>query len=210
MNPFKYGQVVSSKDFCPRPVLTDQLKTFIESGQNVVVQGERRMGKTSLIHEAVGELKGYRMLYIDLMEIKTTEGLCKRIISALISLEQRSGFWKKILSSLSQLRPVISLDPVTNQPTLSIDAGIKLRPESIEGLLDLIQEVKDRKQLAVVFDEFQGMLNLPQAHEILAVMRGKIQFHSDIPYVFAGSIRSQMSDIFKISLMFLPEAFGVR
>jgi hypothetical protein len=28
-------------------------------------------------------------------------------------------------------------------------------------------------------------------------MRGKIQFHSDIPYVFAGSIRSQMSDIFK-------------
>ena len=62
--------------------------------------------------------------------------------------------------------------------------------------MDLINEAKGRRLLVVVFDEFQGMLNLPRAHEILAVMRGKIQFHSDIPYIFAGSIRNQMSNIF--------------
>lgn len=196
MNPFKYGQVVSSKDFCPRPVLINQLKMFIQSGQNVVVQGERRMGKTSLIHEAAREFKECRMLYIDLMEIKTAEDLCKRILSALISLERRAGFWKKILGSLAQLRPVISLDPITGQPHLSIDAGIKIRPESIEALLDLIKDVKGRKTLVVVFDEFQGMLNLPRSSEILAVMRSKIQFHSHICYIFAGSIRNQMSHIF--------------
>ncbi|MCK4303664.1 MAG: hypothetical protein KAY24_05440 [Candidatus Eisenbacteria sp.] len=49
MNPFKYGQVVSAGDFCPRPVLLKDLVACIKSGQNVVLQGERRMGKTSLI-----------------------------------------------------------------------------------------------------------------------------------------------------------------
>ena len=49
MNPFKYGCVVDGEFFCPRPELERQLRAFAESGQNVVVQGERRMGKTSLI-----------------------------------------------------------------------------------------------------------------------------------------------------------------
>jgi predicted AAA+ superfamily ATPase len=55
---------------------------FIKSGQNVVLQGERRMGKTSLLYETVRQLKRYRMLYVDLLEIKTADDLCKRMIKA--------------------------------------------------------------------------------------------------------------------------------
>ena len=43
MNPFKYGQVVSDDDFCSRQELLKQMKAFIERGQNVVLQGERRI-----------------------------------------------------------------------------------------------------------------------------------------------------------------------
>ena len=46
MNPFKYGCVVSGEFLCPRPELEQQLKSYIQSGQNIVVHGERRMGKT--------------------------------------------------------------------------------------------------------------------------------------------------------------------
>jgi hypothetical protein len=195
-NPFRYGQVVSANDFCPRPELLDQLTGFIESSQNVVLAGERRMGKTSLITEAVRKLRRIRSLYIDLLEIRTNEDLCKRMVTAIISMERRSGFLEKVLKGLSQLRPVVSFEPVTGQPIVSIDAGMKLRPDSTDGLLDLIVDVTKRKSLVVVFDEFQDILNLSNHSETLAALRSKIQFHSEIPYVFAGSVRSQMRGIF--------------
>jgi len=196
MNPFKYGQVVSAKDFCPRPELLEQLKGFVDSGQNVVLQGERRIGKTSLIYETVRKLKRHRMLYVDLLEIKSTDDLCKRMVTAIIAQERLTGFLEKVLQALSQLRPVLSLDPVTGQPTISLDAGVKLRPDSIAGLLDLITDMQKRRPLVVVFDEFQDILNLPESAETLASLRSKIQFHAAIPYLFAGSIRNQMNDIF--------------
>ena len=196
MNPFKYGRVVSADNFCPRPELLKQLTSFIKSGQNVVLHGERRVGKTSLIHETVRQLKRYRMLYVDLLEIKTADDLCKRMVKALISMEQQAGFLEKILKSLAQLRPVVSVDSLTGQPSVSVDATVRLRPDSIDGLLDLVKETHKRTRLVVVFDEFQDILNLPEAKETLAILRSKIQFHKDIPYIFAGSVRNQMSEIF--------------
>lgn len=195
MNPFKYGRVVSDDDFCQRPELLTQLAAFIRSGQNVVIQGERRMGKTSLIYEVARKMKR-RMLYVDLLEIKTTDDLCKRIVKAVISLEQQMGLLEKIVKTLAQLRPTVSIDPLSGQPTISLDASVSLRPDSIDGLLDLISGIHKRKHLVVVFDEFQDVLNLSDNKEVLAALRSKIQFHKDIPYVFAGSVRNKMSDIF--------------
>lgn len=196
MNPFKYGRVVSADDFCPRPNLLKQLTGFIKSGQNVVLQGERRMGKTSLLYETVRQLNRYRMLYVDVLEIKTADDLCKRMVKALISMEQQAGLLERVLKSLSQLRPVVSIDPLTGQPSVSVDAGVRLRPDSLDGILDLVRESHKRTRLVVAFDEFQDILNLTDAKETLAVLRGKIQFHKDIPYIFAGSVRNQMSEIF--------------
>ena len=196
MNPFKYGRVVSNNDFCPRLALVKQLTGFIRSGQNVVLQGERRMGKTSLLCETVRQLKRYRMLYVDLLEIKTVDDLCKRMVKALISMEQQDGLLERILKSLAQLRPVVSLDPLTGQPSVSLDAGVRLRPDSLDGILDLFSESHKRTRLVVAFDEFQDILNLPDSKVTLAALRSKIQFHTDIPYVFSGSVRNQMSEIF--------------
>lgn len=196
MNPFTYGRVVSAGDFCPRPALLRQLTAFIRSGQNVVLQGERRMGKTSLIYEAVRLLKNRRMLYVDLLEIKTTDDLCRRMVKALVSMEQQAGLLEKILKSLAQLRPVVSIDPVTGHPSVTLDAALSLKPDSIDGILDLAGGIHKRRSLVAVFDEFQDILNLPDAGETLALLRSKIQFHRTLPYLFAGSIRNQMENIF--------------
>lgn len=196
MNPFKYGQVVGAEDFCPRPKLLKEIKDFITSGQNIVIQGERRIGKTSLICEAIRRLRKNQMLYADLLEIKTPDALCRRVAKAIISLEYRSGLLEKILKKLSQLKPSVSVDPLTGQPTVSLDPAVQLKPENIEGLLDLIVSMHKRKALVVVLDEFQDILNLKESQEALAIMRSKIQFHKNIPYIFAGSIRNRMDEIF--------------
>ena len=113
MNPFKYGQVVSGEDFCPRPGLLKSLIGFVRSGQNAVIQGERRMGKTSLIYEALRQLKVFHSVYVDLLEIKTADDLCKRMVRAIASAEEQGGMIEKLLQSLAQLRPSLSVDPFT-------------------------------------------------------------------------------------------------
>lgn len=196
MNPFKYGQVVSADDFCPRPALVKQIDESIKGGQNIVLQGERRTGKTSLIHETVRRLKKRSILYIDLLEIKDSDDLCKRMVKAIISLEQRAGFLDRILRALTHLRPTVSVDPLTGEPSISLDATVSLKPDSIDGILDLVEGIHKHSPLVVMFDEFQDILNLHSPKETLAALRSKIQFHTRIPHVFAGSIRNQMLDIF--------------
>ena len=196
MNPFKYGQVVSAEDFCPRPELITQVIGFVRTGQNVVLQGERRMGKTSLIYEALRHVKRHRMVYVDLLEIKTTDDFAKRMIKAIISTEDQTGMMEKLVRTLAHLRPSVSVDPFTGQPSVSLDPRVTLRPDSIEAILDLLQNMRKRTPIAVIFDEFQDVLNLPDSQQTLALLRSKVQFHGEISYIFAGSIRNRMSAIF--------------
>jgi len=197
MNPFRYGQVVKGSDFCKRPDLVKALSANIQRGQNVFIQGERRTGKTSLIFETVRRLPKYRLVWVDLLATKTATDFLKRIITAVMAIEKSAGIFEKTLRQLSHLRPVVSADPITGLPTLSIDAAVELAPDSIPAILDLIESRHSiRRPLVVVFDEFQDISNLKDSTETLAQLRSKIQFQSDIPYVFAGSVRNRMDSIF--------------
>ena len=97
MNPFKYGGTVDGENFCRRPELARILKGYVESGQNVVMQGERRMGKTSLVLETVRGMKGISVFHADLFCVRDTADLCRRLTSALARFENSAGFLEKML-----------------------------------------------------------------------------------------------------------------
>jgi hypothetical protein len=196
MNPFRYGSVVSGKDFCGREGLIEHLLQLIEAGQNVVLQGERRVGKTSLFFETIRRCKGKRPLFLDLMEVKSSDDLCKKILHAVIALEKKGNLFERILKNLAYLRPGFSLDPITALPTLTFDASVKLSADSIPEIISLVENLHKEKPLVVIFDEFQDVLNIKNARPVIAQLRSQIQYHSEIPYIFAGSIRNKMDEIF--------------
>lgn len=84
-------------------------------------------------------------------------------------------------------------------PTIAFDASVEIDAQSIGEAIGLIQELYGKKKIAVVMDEFQDILALPDAHEAMAILRANIQYQSDIAYLFVGSIRHQMDDIFNSS-----------
>jgi len=176
LNPFKYGKIVSGQDFCGRKALLNQIIGSVKSSQNIVIKGERRIGKSSAIYEAVLKCKGVQLLYVDLLGIKSIDALCKRILRAIVVLEQKAGFFEKILKTLSYLRPSISVDPITLMPTITFDASVELKANSIPEVLLLIESLHKKKRIVVVLDEFQDILQLGDAREALSLMRGKIQF----------------------------------
>lgn len=67
---------------------------------------------------------------------------------------------------------------------------------SVGTLLSAIAEDAKARWLCVVFDEFQDVLGMQDGARTLAVMRGKIQLDSATPYIFLGSVRNKMTDIF--------------
>lgn len=199
MNPFKYGCIVNGDFFCPRPLQEQELRRFVESGQNVVIQGERRMGKTSLVCEAIRKAKGVKLLYVDLLGVRSISDFCRKVTTAVAALNRKQSFLARAADLIRRLRPTLTIDTITGSPTISVDMSASSSHDSLEDVLDMVAVLARENRFCVVFDEFQDMLNVENANSILATMRGKIQFQSTTPYIFLGSVRNRMHEMFSNS-----------
>ena len=162
MNPFKYGCVVAGENYCRRPELQRQLSELVKSGQNVVVQGPRRMGKTSLVVETVKSLRGVTLLYVDLFSVRSVGEFCRKVVSATAKCGKRT-FLERTAELVKGLRPVFSVDRDTGAPTISVDVKAARSVESVEEVMDMIAGHSAAKRLCVVFDEFQDVLDIPDS-----------------------------------------------
>ena len=196
MKPFKYGCVVGADFFCPRPSLLNRLTEYVRDGQNVVLVGERRMGKTSLVFAACKALRGYRMLYVDLLNIRTVSDLCNRVATAAAQMGKKASFGSRALSFISRLRPTLSVDPENGMPVISVDTRTAEDPRSVSDVVSLIERFAREERMFVVFDEFQEVRKLDACDQVLALLRSRIQLLQDTCFVFSGSVRADMVSIF--------------
>lgn len=196
MNPFKYGCVVDGEHFCPRPQLERQLQEFAASGQNLVIQGARRMGKTSLIKHALGGMRKMRLVYIDLYCIASLSDFCARVMRGISKASEDMSYLQKAMQFAFRLRPVIAIDPRDGTASISVDTRAAAEPESLEAILSTLEKISKGGKTCVVFDEFQDILKLKNSNGLLAQMRSMIQFQDKVPYFFTGSDRNDMMSIF--------------
>jgi AAA+ ATPase superfamily predicted ATPase len=194
MVPFKSGMVVVGRDFCGRPEETERLKDELARCSRVCLVGERRIGKTSLVHETVRQQKGHSLVFIDFLCVKSSSDVIRRIVEGIFRTSEKTAL-SRVAQAFASLRPVISADPLTGTPALSLAPGLTPPPDTLEGALDYLGR---QKKTTVFFDEFQALLDLPPAEQtdLLARMRSRIQLHSETPYVFAGSVRGEMDRMF--------------
>ena len=196
-NPFVYGRIVAGAEFFGRAELIARIQKYIRAGQNIVVFGERRMGKTSLIGEAIRRL-GLPCLKVDFYEVRADREMLNRAIRGIEKLEKESPFFMRWMARGKRARGRLKqeFDQPSMVPTVSLEGYFKEPVSSITDLLDYVQDFHTEKPLVAFFDEFQGLLGLENAMDILATMRSEIQTQGEMPYVFAGSIRRKMHEIF--------------
>lgn len=196
MKPFKYGCVVTGESFCPRPALQKALVRNIRDGQNVVLVGERRMGKTSLVYAAHSELKKWRMLYVDLLNARTTADICNRAATAAAQIGGSASFADRALRFIGRLRPTFSVDSQTGLPVVSVDSKTAEDPRSLDDVMSLISDMSRSGKFFAVFDEFQEVRKIDGGDQLLATLRSRIQLLQDTSFVFSGSVRDDIADIF--------------
>ena len=196
MEPFKFGCIVKDEYYCARPAQEAELRRHIVGGQNLFLQGERRMGKSSLAVKSVRSIAGMGLLYVDLLGISSSADFCRRVMDGIVELDSSRSFLRKTVSLISSLRPLVVLDRDTGLPAISIDARSAADPSSVLAVMSMIATHSRERKICVVFDEFQDILDLPDSNKALSEMRSKIQFMSDTSFIFLGSVRNRMSEIF--------------
>ena len=195
-NPFHYGRVVKGDAFCPRPILQKRLEGYIRAAQNVSIQGERRMGKTSLALAASRGVKGCRVLHADLLGIRTAGDFCKRVVAAASRLDAGDSFFRKTIKAISGLRPTFKIDAMTGEPVVSIDAKAADPATSIDAVFDMLDGYSREMKLCVVLDEFQDILDMEESESLVAQIRGRIQMMDKPCFLFLGSVRNRMYELF--------------
>lgn len=197
-NPFITSGYEGPEYFCDRQKETSELTRLVRNGNNVVLMSPRRMGKTGLLHHCFGQDrigKEYLTFIIDILPTSDLSDMVmtmgKAMLSRLMPSGQRAA--AKFIRAVSTLRPTVSLDPMGNA-NFSIETVRPSSPEyTLEQIFSYIEE-SDRR-LLIAMDEFQQVTCYPEKN-VEAVLRTYIQSSKNSTWIFSGSSRHLLSEMF--------------
>ena len=198
-NPFIISGYVSPEYFCDRVDESAELIGSLLNRRNTVIVSPRRMGKTGLIEHCFHQKqieKEYYTFFIDIYATGSLKELVfilgKQIFNTL--KPQGKKFAEQFFSIISSLRPAFKLDSITGQPVFDIGIGdIKQPLLSLEEIFEYLESAD--KPCIVAIDEFQQITKYPEKN-VEAILRTHIQKCKNTTFVFSGSLRHIMQNIF--------------
>lgn len=198
-NPFIYQGYESPKYFCDREVETKTLLSHLKNGRNVTLISPRRIGKTGLIKNTFYHLKKQEKdatcLYIDIFATKNLHDFVELLGVMVINeiVRKNASFIEKTISFFSALRPVLSMDPLTGEPSVSITVEPSKEDITIQSIFNYLNDSEQEVYIAI--DEFQQIAEYPEKGTE-ALLRSYIQFAQHVHFIFSGSKFHLMAEIF--------------
>lgn len=160
----------------------ENLQDKILAGQNVVLYGEKSAEKTTLVSEALRLVSdSHDAIIVDLSNVGTPNDVIFSISSAVQRLPARGRPKEAVRRLFRKILP----------------AGTKQGwQDSMYEMFNDIERAHQERPLVVFLDEFQDVLNCEDRDRLIALLRSHIQHQPDIPYIFTGSDRCKMYEIF--------------
>lgn len=200
-SPFVYGKVVGKGDFFDRAIERSRLTKLLEDRNNVLITGDRRIGKTSLLLHCLGALanNGIETFYFNLDPIVSAKSFVERYGDL---FTQRTSIAKRAIDFLKSGLKGFGIDIALandGSPTASINwkgPGSMVR-QTIPEILNLPQQLATslKQRFLICFDEFQVARDL-DGTDLIAEMRSAFQHHDRITYVFMGSETHILNQLF--------------
>ena len=197
-NPFVTNGYLSPHYFCDRVEETKQLTSIVTNGNNIALISPRRLGKTGLICHCFEQdliKDNYYAFIVDIYATKNLQEfvyeLGKVVLGVLKSKGRRA--WELFLNTLGSLRGSISFD-INGNPEWGLGVGDIKVPQTTLDEIFLYLEHAD-KPCIVAIDEFQVIADYPETN-VEAVLRTRIQKCHNTCFLYAGSQRHMMAEIF--------------
>lgn len=196
MNPFIITSYKGPDYFCNRKEEAEQLHSAMMNGRNIVLTSLRRMGKTGLIKHVFHFLKEKESVYLFYIDIQQTTSLnefLNILINGLLK-DQKTSFFNSLLEYIKGLRPVLSFDPYTGNPEVSIGfTDVSTSKANIVSVLDYLEKL-DRR-VVVAIDEFQTITQYKEPL-VEAFLRSHIQHLNNVSFIFSGSSTHILQSMF--------------
>ena len=198
-NPFVASGRIPAELFCDRKEESRRLVLSLTNGANVVLMSPWRVGKTQLIYHCFDkpELKDhYITIFVDILRTSSFQELTyefgKAVFNTLASKGQKMQ--KLAIATMKSLMGNITIDPATMLPTFGLAIGNIQNPAySLEEIFRTLELAG--KRCIVAIDEFQQITNYPEKN-IEAILRTHIQTLSNTQFIFAGSERKLLEEMF--------------
>ncbi len=199
INPFVVTGKIAPEYFCDRVNESARLVKSITNGNNMVIISPRRMGKTGLIQfcydkPEIGE--EYYTFFIDILHTSSirefTYLLGREIYETLLPRSRKMV--NLFIQTIKSISGNFGFDPVTNLPTFNVELGDIERPEyTLDEIFQYLSNAD--KPCIVAIDEFQQIAKYPEKN-IEALLRTHIQKSVNSHFIFAGSERHMMQEMF--------------
>lgn len=198
-NPFVLGKNIPEELFCDRDEETRTLVRQINNGRNVAVISHRRLGKSGLIHHLFKQeeiASTYYTFYVDLYATSSLADFVQVFSNEVYqSLKSRSSrFLEKFFAMMQSLRVGYTVDSMTGESTFHIGVGEIHSPQTTLAEIFAYLESADMPCL-VAIDEFQQIGEYTE-NNVEALLRTHIQRCSNTSFIFSGSKRHTMSNMF--------------
>ncbi len=198
-NPFVTNGYAGPEYFCDRVEETKTLVDFLTNGNNMALMSPRRLGKTDLIKHSFHQSAISEHYYTFVVDIYATDSFRdfvnvfgKSILEALKPKGRK--VWEQFLNVLFSIRSEISFD-VSGNPVWGLGVGAMTPPQTTLDEIFTYLRTADRHCL-VAIDEFQQILYYNDNKNIEAELRTQIQNCPNANFIFAGSQRHLMSQMF--------------
>lgn len=198
-NPFLTGGYVSGDYFCDRVQETKEIIRTLTNGNNLAIISPRRMGKTGLIEHCFhqDEIKNsYYTFFLDIYATDSLKEFVYKFGKEIFDTLKPKGrqFIDVFFAVISSLRPAFKLDATTGTPTFDIGLGeINQAELTLEEIFKYLEATD--QHCIVAIDEFQQIGRYPETN-IEAILRTHIQKCTNTSFIFAGSQRHLMQNIF--------------
>lgn len=199
MNPFLVKGYVSPEYFCDREKETEALLRNIQNGVDTTLISPRKYGKTGLILHLFDAIQlkklPYETLYVDVFATRSLSDFIKVVAEAVMKkFPEKTHIGSKFITFIKGLRPVISYDSLTGVPQVQFNYQMAAEKEhTLSGLLEFINS--QQIDIVLAIDEFQQIADYPETN-MEALLRTHIQQMHNTHFIFCGSKRSVMSEMF--------------
>lgn len=205
VNPFQIGVLAEGDNFADRAEELAAVEAALTSpGERVVLFGERRLGKSSVLNRAVANLRtrGHKAILVSLATASSEAEAAQRLVEALRPVLGRSvrEFVEDLARSLS-ITIEVAPDPVTGQMLYRMRFRRDPASEALPNLIGVLDRLNARldetdEHLGICIDEFQRVVLWGPDSDW--ALKGATERHRNISYVLAGSeaslIEGMMSD----------------
>ncbi|MGN0224329.1 MAG: ATP-binding protein [Muribaculaceae bacterium] len=198
-NPFIVGKYVADEYFCDRRSETDFLIKQITNGRNVALISPRRMGKTELIHHLMRQpqiAEHYHTFFVDIYATSSLTEMVYLLGKAIYAkLASKPVQWlRSFFSAVTSLQPGFKVDAMSGEPTFDISLGdIKAPQITLAEIFTYLQQ--SERPCVVAIDEFQ-QIGAYKETNTEALLRGYIQNCPNASFIFSGSKRHMMNNMF--------------